>query len=303
MELNFTNAEEVKDRADTWIAAHTPTSVVLNIDRFERVQLGYFQKNYGRGVVQFYVAYDALVSLIDQVNFIDKGTWPLHRVTQFVLLSKNFKAFHSAMDRLSKGFHQEAITLIRGPYDAFLRILHISCYSDKPEGALIGNPTEGTTRFNATDTVQVQLRLDWSLKYRLMSVYAHANTFEVITSLLRIQDNGGIPERFGLVVEEDSILSEAAFSFLSFLMLVYLRFVIERLIGLTAPRDPAQFATAKEAAEFLTHCLATHPKTYWRETMVDLDYVFNLLDVADSGGDWRKMRDQRPRVAPGKPSE
>lgn len=303
MELNFADPGEVNKWVNGWVATNTPTSIEMKIAEFESTHLDHFMKHYGRGVVQFYVEYDALVSLIDQVNFIDKGSWPPHRVTQFVLLSKNLKAFHSAMDRLSKGFCQDAVTLIRGLYDAFLRVLHISCYSNKPEGALLERPAEGTTRFNATDIVQVQLRLDWTLKYRLMSVYAHANTFEAITSLQRIQDNDGNPERYGLVFEKNVRLLEMAFPFLQFLMLVNLRFVIERLIGPTVTPDPAQFSTAKEAVAFLTHCLVTHPKPYWHETVVDLDYVFNLLDVADSGGDWRKMRDRRPTVTPRRTSK
>lgn len=296
VELNFAGVEDARDWADKWVTAHAPTQVATEIADFERQHLDLFTEDYGRGLAQFYVQYDNLVALIDQVNFIDKTSWPSHRPIQFILLAKNLKAFHSAMDRLSKGFYQDAVTLTRGLYDAFLRALHVSCYADNPGGALVDKPPKGVARFVATDIVQTQLRLDWLMKYALMSVYAHANTLEVLVALRHNEDQAGDPERFGLVFEDDVKLVEMAFPFLQFVLLAYLRFVIERMIGSAAPRDQAQFSVAQEAAALLTYGFVSSEKSYWRETVADLDYVFELLEVADAGGDWKAMRDLRPLV-------
>ncbi len=91
--------------ADEWVQRNQP-SVLTDLKLYEDQHLNEFERSYGHGLSQFYVEYGALLDLVDEVNFHERSTWPAHRSIQFVLLAKNLKALHSAMDRLSKGFMQ-----------------------------------------------------------------------------------------------------------------------------------------------------------------------------------------------------
>lgn len=298
MKLEFNSAGDARDWADQWVRAHIPAAVQEELATFEAEHLQRFLTDYGRGHDQFYVQYDALVRLVDEVNFIDKTDWPGHRVPQYVLLAKNLKALHSAMDRLSKGFYQDAVTLLRGSYDAFLRAVHISCYPADPYAVLVDKPPAGTTRFNATNLVESQLRLNWRFLYQLMSVFAHANTFEALKSLREMQD--GYSERFGLTFEDDKALRELAFPFLQLVLLAFLRFVLEVIIGAGAMSidEPGLISTSQESVQLLTYGFDHHEKERWPQLSADLDYVFEIISVADAGGDWTVLRDKRPPVMP-----
>jgi hypothetical protein len=61
--------------------------------------------------------------------------------------------------------------------------------------------------------------------------------------------------------------------------------------------DLEQLATAHEAVEVLMVSTTTHPKPFWRTVADDLDYVFELIRVADVGSDWKTLRDHRDPVA------
>ena len=282
--------------ADEWVTTNHP-SVLHDLAQVEQDHLLRFEEGYGRGLHQFYVEYGALVDAVNDVNFIDRSQWPPFRSVQYVLMAKNLSALHSAMDRLSKGFYQDALTLLRSSYDAWLRLVFISCYPDEPYSALVPRPPKGTVSFNATDLVRTQLRLDWLSKYRIMSAFAHGNAVDALDSLKAAVDRSGDPERFGLVVSYDERRIELAYPFLEFLVLAYLRFVLERLLPPHHAPTPGVQRRALEATAFLQHKFRDHPKPYWHTTMTDLDYVFDLLAAADDGEDWRLLRDQRPVVA------
>jgi hypothetical protein len=98
-----------RDWADAWVAAHAANDVRDDIEQFEVDHRSWFRESYGRGVDQFYVEFGALVKAVHALNFVDRHHWPAHRPMQYVIVSKNLKAFHSAMDRLSAGFDVDSI--------------------------------------------------------------------------------------------------------------------------------------------------------------------------------------------------
>ena len=298
MTLEFGSVDEAMSWADDWVNANSPIRVADDLAAFEADHLEQFLANYRRGFHQFYVEFGELAALVDQVNFVDRSTWPSHRALQFVTIAKNLKPFHSAMDRLSKGSYQDSVTLIRSLYDAFLRVVHISVYCDNPWGALATSPEPGVPRFNATGLVQDQLRLDWLPNYEIMSVFAHGNVFEVSQSLIRNEQRRADPERFGLVYEDDVRLVEMAMPYLQLLLLLNLRFVRTRLIGSANVRDPGQLKSADRAIELLQWMISDNPKPFWVQTARDVDYLFEVLAAADAGRDWQSMRDLRPKVLP-----
>lgn len=294
--MNFDDPEAARDWADAWVVAHRPNLVVAGIDEFERGHRDWFLTEYGRGVEQFYVEFDALARAVDALNFVDRSDWPPNRSIQYVIAAKNLKAFHSAMKLLTAGFYVDAMSLVRGIYDAFLRIVHVALYPADPWGAVADKPPSPTPHFNATGIVRDQLRLDWLSNYSIMSVFAHANTFEVMTAMTRMADRVEPAERFGLVFERDDRLVETVLPLLSMLMLLYLRLVIETMGGGAKIRDSELVTTCEDAIGLLTFVMRTNDKPKWHSMADDVDYIFEVLRVADTNGNWTGIRDLRPTV-------
>lgn len=293
---DFGDRGAVMEWADSWVANNQP-SILRELENVELAHKLRFENEYGRGIQQFYVEFGALVDAADDVNFAERDHWPPFRYVQFVLLAKNLGSLHSAMDRLSRGFYQDALSLTRSSYDAWLRLVFISCYPDDPYAALMHRTPKGTPSFNATDLVRVQLRLDWLSKYRIMSAFAHGNSVDALQSLQAAIERSGDPERFGLQQSYDVSRIELVYPFLEFLVLAYLRFVVERLLAPHDARTPGVSRRAEESIAFIRHKFTDHPKPYWHATMTDLDYVFELLAAADRGDDWRAIRNTRPEVS------
>lgn len=293
---DFGDREAVMEWADRWVASNQP-SILHDLEMVELAHRRRFEGEYGRGLQQFYVEFGALADAVDDINFVERDHWPPFRYVQFVLLAKNLGSLHSAMERLSRGFYQDALSLTRSSYDAWLRLVFISCYPDEPYAALMHRTPKGTPSFNATDLVRVQLRLDWLSKYRIMSAFAHGNSVDALQSLQAAIERSGDPERFGLQQSYDVSRIELVYPFLEFLVLAYLRFVVERLLAPHEAGTPGVHRRAEEAIAFIRHKFTDHPKPYWHATMTDLDYVFQLLAAADRGEDWRAIRNTRPEVS------
>ena len=220
---------------DAWVARNLPSQTMIELAEFERDHLERFRQNYGRLHEQFAVAFDHLVAATERINYLDKSKWPSHRSLQFILLSHNLKSFPSAMDRLSKGYYEDSITLSHTLYETFVRMIFVSCYANDPFGAVTTVP-KGHPQFNLTNLVRDELRLDWRLLYENMSRFAHSNVPATMASLARLVERVGEPEWLGFQFDEDTAILEVTGTFLTFLLLTHTRFVIDVLIGSEAPR-------------------------------------------------------------------
>ena len=296
MPFAFESHESAQTAVDDWVRRNSPSSTARDLVQFEREHLELFGERYGRLHIQFDVAFDQLVAVVEQVNYVEKSSWPQHRALQYILLSHNLKAFISAMDRLSKGYYEDSAVLSRTLYETFLRAIFISCHRDDPWGAFPVPSPKGTPKFNATNFARDVLRLDWHPIYSTMSAVAHSNFPRVGSSLHRIENRIGDPEVFGLSFEDDPKTLEFAAAFLPFLLAAYSRLVVERFVGDATVRNPDQLEKARESIEWMSFMLSTNEKAIWQRAAVDLDYLFDLLDVADSGGNWRAVAELRPTV-------
>ena len=272
---------------DTWVEERLPTKVVPLLLGHEREHFELFNQDYGRFVSQFEVQYSALAEIIDQINFVERSSWPDHRSLQYVLVAYNVKTFYSALDRLVRGYYEDSITLIRGLYETFVRTLFVSCHPDDAYSALIFNPPKGVKRFNLTNFLRDELHLEWETKYGVMSTFAHSNSYQVLTALERATQGIGEPERFGISFEYNTALAEAAIPFLQFVLLAHLRFSMERFIGAITCPDQRGLSTATGSVDLLTYGLVNHPKEYWRTVARDLDVLFEMLEIADRREDWK----------------
>lgn len=270
--------------ADDWAHDHLPSATVLELTDLERDHFKSFNVEYGRFVGQVEVEFTALVDLIDAINFVDRAAWPRHRAVQYALVAYNVKTFYSALDRLVRGYYVDCITLTRSLYEAFVRLLFISCYPDDAYSAL-SRPPKGVRSFNLTNFLDHDLGLEWESKYDLMSGFAHSNSMQTLLALDRAIKRVGEPERFGLSHKFDPTLADLAGPFLNFALVAHLRFATERLADDLV--DLPQLRVAHEAVDLLMFGLRDHPKQYWQVVSADLDLLFRMLPVADARQDWK----------------
>ena len=221
------------------------------------------------------------------MNFVDRTEWPPHRSVQYVLLSYNVKTFHSAFDRIVRGYYEDGIALTRGLYEAFVRVLFVSCFPDDAYNALVANAPKGTRRFNLKNFLDHDLGLQWETKYAVTSPFAHSNSLEALQALKRAVDRVGEPELFGFRLEFDERLAEASIPLLNFVLLTHMRFALDQLLGDDADVDDDLLAGMRESVRLLAHQIETHDSEYWRTVAADLDLLFEMLDVGDERGDWR----------------
>ncbi len=283
----FQTSEEATSWADQWASARVPSPLVVDLAQAEKDHFRRFNTDYGRFVLQTEAEFTCLADLIDQLNFVDRSDWPTHRAIQFALVAHNLKTFYSAFDRLVRGHYDDATTLIRVLYETFVRLLFISCHPDNAYSALGFKPPKGVRRFNLTNFLADDLGLDWSTKYEIMSVFAHSNSFRVLESLRRALERTDEPERFGLSLSFDARSAETVMPFFQFVLLTHLRFAVERLAIAGLGAGPQALAESSGACDLLSYGLRTSPKTYWRDVANDLDLLFEMLDIADTRGDWR----------------
>jgi hypothetical protein len=181
----FESDEQARDWADAWVEEHLPAEVVVSTTQAEREHFESFKKDYGRFVAQFEVEYAALVKVIDDINFVERSSWPDHRAVQYVLAAYNVKTFYSAVDRLARGYYEDCITLTRSLYETFARVLYISCHPDNAYSALVFNPPKGVRKFNLTNFLRDELGLDRGSQYAIMSTFAHSNSYLSLVALRR----------------------------------------------------------------------------------------------------------------------
>lgn len=224
--------------------------------------------------------------------------WPPHRSIQYALLAHNLKPLRSGMDRLTNGYYEDSLALLRIAYETFIRLVFISVHHDDPWGGLAPKPTPPTPRFNLTGFVRDQLRLGWATSYSVLSAFTHSNAVDVLDSLRRAVARQGEPERFGPSIEFDTNRIELVLPQLHFALLAYLRFTVDRLVGLQLRPQIPEVTLAIESVEVMTFVVRSHPKPYWRDVADDLDYVFDLIGAAEAGDDWKTMAKSRPMVRP-----
>jgi len=281
---------------NTFCAANLPSDILRRMQDYEGEHLAYVSSQYGRFVSQFEASYDALVRIIDHVNYgAERSKWPGHRVVQFIVAVQNVKPIRSAQDRLLRGYYEDSLTLMRVAYEAFVRIVFISLHPDAPVYSF-GERRKGARHFNLTNFVADELRLGWN-EYEVLSAMAHSYKLAVLKQLTEIGSEGQ-REPLTLSFTRDEVHLTVGINILEFLLLVYLRTATTILLHPVKPGalDQKVLSRATKCIELWQKSFVSHPKPYWRTVANDLDYVFELVRAAEDGRDWKRIREElKPR--------
>lgn len=289
------NTDWVKKRFDE-LCDTGPSQVILDISRYEQGHLRKVSKEYGRFVAQFKLFYDLVVEITRRVNYIEKSNWPKHRSVQFMLIVHNLKNIYSSFDRLVKGFYEDSIVLDRPAYEAFIKVIYITCYPDDPLSVVSGRKSSSGRRFNLTNFVKDELKLDWR-DYRLFSIISHAKAYSVLTEAVRISREGQ-KEPITLEFKFDEKLFELGANDIIFLLLVYLKIIV--CLFTTSHNHILKKEMVEKAKELIVlrqKSMSLHPKDYWPHVIKDTEDIFKMIEEVEGGKNWKEswknIRDPR----------
>ena len=189
-ESKMTERELEKLIGEMYKHAEAPSQVVLDIKYFEDSHTRLMLKKFNRYISHFEHSFDLLVNLILLINYLDKKSWPKHRILQFLLLKNNLNPLYSAFDRLVKGFYFDATILLRTTYEAFIKILFISYFPNDPYVALASKTPKGQLQFNLTNFLKDHLRVDWNFIYNVSSSFSHSYNFQTLNEAVQIHKQG-----------------------------------------------------------------------------------------------------------------
>lgn len=273
-----------------------PSQVVLDIKGYEEDHLNKVEGEYGRFVAQFELYYDLIVKITKGVNYIEKPDWPKHRSVQFMLIVHNLKNIYSSFDRLVKGFYEDSIVLDRPAYEAFIKVIYITCYPDDPLSVVRGRKSSSGRKFNLTNFVKDELKLDWS-DYRLFSIISHAKAYTVLTEAIKISREGQ-KEPITLELKFDEELFELGANYIIFLLLVYLKIIV--CLFTTSHNRILKKEMAEKAKELIVlgqKSMSLHPKDYWPQVIKDTEDIFKMIEEVEGGKNWKEswknIRDRR----------
>lgn len=293
---------EIRKRFDE-LCPDKPSRVLLDIYDYEEKHAARVLKEYGRFISQFELFYDLLVKIIHGVNYIDKVKWPKHRGVQFMLVAYNLKSIFSSFRRLIRGFYEDSLILLRSPYEAFIKVVYITCYPEDPYSVVSGRKSASGRKFNLTNFLKDELRLDW-YEYHLFSSMSHAGWFTVLKEAAGIS-RVGQKDPITLKFEFDKKLLELGINEVGFLLSAYLNLVIS--LFATECNDYLKkewIEKGKELVALREEGFSLHPKDYWPQLVQDIKDIFEMIQEVecgnkDWGSAWRNIRNHSQRAVDG----
>ncbi len=277
----------LKDKMDKLCS--TPASrVAVNINKYENDHTKKVLKDYGRFVKQFEDFFDLLTRLVYKVNYIKKETWHASKSIQFLIVAYSLETFNSSFDLLLKGHYGDSVILSRSIYESLIRVIYLSCYPDEGYSVFI-KKRNGTKEFNLTGFLKEELKLDWEKYYSLMSAITHSKAYQIGLEVKKINDEGQ-KTPIGLQLKFDKKFLEIGINLLYFLLWTFLKTTL--LLFVKAERQqitPEFIKKSQEVEKALEELFTSHPNKTWSNTRDDVNYIFNIIEEAEKGNDWKKL--------------
>lgn len=252
---------------------------ILEINEFTNQHRELMLKKFGNGVMQFEAGFSLLAVVLERINYIEKTSWPPHRNLQYIFLIHNMKSLFASFDLLCKGFGESSLILLRTVYEAIINVIYISCYKENPYKVLNGE-------FKLTSFIDQELKLTHWRDYPILSVFAHANKLEIFKELKMLGEHKPIYIDFAYQQKN----TELAINYIQYAFYFIAKFTNDYLFTSTSKHLPREYKTNLEKFIKLENSArATHPTLYWQLMTQDFDYIFNVMEVSEKGGDWKKI--------------
>jgi len=276
------------------LVSKSNVSRIGDIQDFQMEHTLYMGQRYRRYMNQFEMYFCALETYSNNLNYLDKKDWPINRGFQFIIATHSLKQFYSAYILLNSGFYGDSLAVLRSVYEAFIRIVFISCHPEVPANAYKTKGQIGV-QFNASGFVNDELKLDWT-KYSVLSVFAHSNMYVVMEDMIDI----GIEKKLKAIrldYKQDDDMISATTNLIMFLMSAFLKLYDELFtvdISKHSQRAKIQphIALLHDYSSIAYESLLGHTEApYLRKSSADLADLFALMKNMDSSPNqnWKEV--------------
>lgn len=299
MDMSSAEADDLIKQLDE-LTKTANAVVVTDLETYSSDHRAYFSREYGRFMSQFRMYFSAVADVGNNINYLDKSHWPSHRSLQFIIATHSIGQFYSAYKLLLDGAYEDAITIQRSIYEAFLRILFISLHPSDSFNAYdyrSSQVPQPGVRFKATGIVK-DLGLKWNT-YSIMSSFAHSNMYKVIETAANIANNGQ-RDPIALMYEKDDDMISVVVNFMLFLLAIWLKLFTEVFTVNYPPREvnvKKNLDLLDKYKSVIMRTLKEHSESpYWRQVGIDVDDLFKLVNALDDSvnpkwrDEWKKIR-------------
>ncbi|MDD3662778.1 MAG: hypothetical protein PHT84_02840 [Candidatus Pacebacteria bacterium] len=267
------------------LLSNDPSDIALKISELEKVNTKKILNEYGKFVKQFEDFFDLLITLFDQVNYINKDAWPEQKTIQFITIAHNLQTLYCAFDLAVRGHHAEAIILIRTVYETFIKVVYLSCYA-KAGYSVFYKKKDGTKEFNLTNFLSQDLKLNRDNIYMVMSVIAHSKGYLIMKEAQEIATEGQ-KGKIGLRIKYDKKNLEMAINYLYFLLWMFIKITIELFVQNKINKASKELLEkAKKVEKAIEKIFIGHPGGAWKTIDQDVSHIFKIIKLAEEGDDW-----------------
>jgi hypothetical protein len=281
--------DQLKKKLDQICRELLPNPIIQEWRAKEEESKSNFHSDYGRFENQFKLYLGTIVEQCYALNFIAKHDWPDHRSLQYCLMVYNTKPLYSSFDRLSNGFIDDAVTLLRPVFETIIRIIYISCFPEDPYAVLVHKPPKGIRQFQINNFIEKDLGLSWLKDYALLSSFTHSNSLSVIERMMEhLNSNGSTP--FDVLLDQNQGYKDVCINFIAFYQYCYMHF-IRRLFSVKL-KDKKELALWKLSASLESlrrQSLLRHPNPskHFEKLINDFENLVELALRCDNGENWQ----------------
>lgn len=281
--MNDKLVEELKAKYADFYNLNVPYAkeYMLGIGQYGNDHTALMLKLYGNGIMQFEAGFALISHILEKINYIDKDNWPKHRATQYIFLIHNMKGLYAAFDLLTKGFSEGALALLRPVYEATINVVYISLHIETQYKTISRNG------ISIDSVIHDELKLTHWDDYMIMSQFAHANRFEVAKEIRDVGNGRPVTIHYRF----DKKYTELAMNYMQFIFLFVSKFMNKYLVTSTNDKlmdedrdNLIKFIELQESAREI------HPTPRWKDTTRDLEFIFELMDVSESGRNLKQYR-------------
>lgn len=289
MDIQFSEEEQkLADEFDRLCEETDLSKYVSEFNSFENSHRAIVEVKWTRFINQFYLYFETIGKVSSAINYIDRSKWPKHRSTQFLLIVFNLKPLYSSFDRLIKGYYEDCLILLRPVYEAFIKIVYITCFPDDPFATVADEKGIDGKTFNLTNFLKDHLGLDWE-EYKFISHLAHSNRILVIKEAIKIKE-GGLNEPIELKFEPDDLFFEMGMHLIVFMLYVYLK--LQKTLFVTDEIDtviPNLKSKVEKLIQNREQSIPFYPKPYWPKIFKDTNEIFYMIEkVENDSENWKR---------------
>lgn len=254
-----------------------PAKTTLDIYRYANIHKNLVLKKWNIYIKSFEDCFDALSNTINELNYVEKNSWPPNKGIQYMLYPETLKTLHCSFEVMCNGYYEEALILQRSVYETYLAMLFTAYYPSDCESVLY--TVKGKRVFNVSNFLADNLKVDWGFIYRVCSYSAHRKKHTHSERLIQIS-KGMFKKAHTLTFEYDEEAITRPLNMLFFLQYVLTHFLIIVFENDISKRlQPKIVLRLKNMDRFLRAIMEGTPNKY-AKIPADVDKIDSLITLA-----------------------